>query len=143
MLLWVDPRADLNWPACNPDTGDFTSTPLMMSILNSNMRAVELLLTDHRVEVNWKNDEGKAAIHLMADPGIKTEIAEFMIAHPEVNVNSGTGELMLVHDEFAGWMIKEQRPDEGKTVLHLAASSGNVEVVKLVLAEPGLSLIHI
>ena len=93
-------------------------TALMIASGKSDVEAAKLLLNDPRVEVNLVNCKGWSAL-LLAIKDRKT--FELFLSHERVNVNCVL-------------------PPNNINVLHIAALKNNVEAVKLILAEPRITL---
>ena len=117
-LLLAEPRVEVNCTLPHPDIGDMT--PLMLAALHVNAEATKLLLADPRVEVNWLNSRGMGALHVAVSAIQKSDVKliKLFLANPRVDVN-----------------VKDCAT-HGRTVLHDAAYSNNVEAVKLILEEP-------
>ena len=60
------------------------------------------------------------------DGGLASEVSSLLRDHPEINVNCTTSE--------------RRPPSEQWTALHAASEFGHVEVVKLLLAHPNISV---
>ena len=119
-LLLAEQRVDVNWVGVASHHGDMTA--LMLASWNSNVEATKLLLDDPRVDVNWVDSSGRTVLlRLVASPCAKSnlQVLELFLAHPRVDVNFKCG------------------PPLPPTILFgTVAFCNDVEVVKLILAEP-------
>ena len=130
-LLLAEPKVDVNCVSSNPAMPPFGRawhgmapigevTALMISSMSSNVEATKLLLDDQRVDLSWPHGtSGLSVLHrLVTNSRVNLKLLELFLAHPRVDVNGRYGPL-------------------GLTILHLAAVlCRNVDVVKLILAEP-------
>ena len=111
--LLADERVDVNYACRMPMPAG--CTPLWAAGQTNNIDIFKLLLSDQRVDVNWKTESGCVVLHSLLWDKDKIKLFELLLAHERVDVNC---------------------KDEQETVLHLAITGKNVEVVRLILAEP-------
>ena len=114
-LLLADQRVDVNAVASDPTIREVTA--LVCATLTSNVKATKLLLDDQRVDVNWMNSYGISPLYMAMTSEGDIKLLEMFLSHPRMDVNSKHG-------------------PAGKTLLHVAAQTNNVEAAKLILAEP-------
>ena len=119
----ADERVDVNYASSAGFSPLWASsagrTPLWAAGQTNNIDIFKLLLSDQRVDVNWKTESGCAVLHSLVWNKDNIKLFELLLAHEGVDVN-------CKHEQLS------------ETVLH-QASSGiyyNVEVVRLILAEP-------
>ena len=124
-LMLADERIDVNSAA--PDRKDQSTIPLLRATHfacknHGPIEAVQILLDDPRVDVNWTQSTGVSALHVAAaNAGEKgLEVLKLFLAHERVDINC-------------------KRDSNGPTVLHVAAVNNNVEAVKIILSDPRLT----
>jgi ankyrin repeat protein len=127
-------------------------TPLLISYKLENYRCFKFLLEHPLIDVNVKDRQGYALLHL-ACRDRKFEIIELLLNHPNINVNIQdgdnkqtpfnraciTGDIKVLEYLIPYSNINIQDVN-GNTSLHYACQNEKIEVVKLLLSRPDIDI---
>ena len=147
--------------ALNAITRPFSAPPLCLAILGGHLPIVSLLLAIPEVEVNVYDDHRTIAPFLAVDSPNSVEMVEFLLDHPKVRKvwpdgladsvgtsllgqacvrgNAGVAKLLLDRGadvrKAQGVVLSDGDPEDWneETGLHLAAQSGKLDCVKLMI----------
>ncbi|UKZ61580.1 uncharacterized protein TrAtP1_002839 [Trichoderma atroviride] len=122
--------------------GEAGCTAIWQASRAGNQTAVEQLLK-LSPDLEVKNDNGQTALHAASDNPLLTKLLLDAGANPMALCNSGKTPFMLAADEENGHLVIQHYIDhdvecdfnvqdkQGKTALHIAATSGTLDTVKL------------
>ena len=106
-------------------------TALHLAAVNGNVEIVKALL-DNGVDVNTKDEDGNTAL--------RVAVCNFIRHYDD---KKATEKIILIYNlvkELLNAPGIDVNIKEDKTVLHLAAENGNVEIVKALLNAPGIDV---
>ena len=143
MILKQQPRAKIN-----AKTLEIMSTPLMIAAGNGKVKALEVLL-ENGADTSCQNASGYTALMLAAEGGHE-ECVNILLQKGNCNIKIqnfyGVNALMLAvnYPEITKRLVKgsdiSQVDLEGSSVLHLTCKKGSLEVLKILLQEPEISV---
>lgn len=138
----------LNLASFAKNTG---SEPLLLKAISNNQQDMAAKLLDKQLSVNWKNDQGKTALHIAARQGNK-DIAGLLFKHgayPDPQDNSGLTPLMEASEkgslDLARYLVSmgadpKLNDRQGRSAIVIAQNKGYGNLAKYLKEASSLNL---
>ena len=130
------------------------ATPLYVAAQNGRVGVVKLLLAAHGIKVNLAQMTGAVPLCIAAQEG-QEEVVKLLLDAPNVRIDAcktgGATPLMVAAGYGFFWIVEQlikrgadvnPALDSGTTALSVAARSGHVEVVRVLLQAPAIEINH-
>ena len=133
-MLLADPRVQMKLSKTAAG-----NTPLHRAAERGDATVLQLLLADHRVDVNCSNSDGLTPLHVAACQG-HTEVLQLLLADRRLEVNSSDrrgctplyGAAHLGHSKVVRLLLADRRVDlNDLTALGRAVDQSHIEVASL------------